>query len=200
MIHTSFIRFAPLTTLKRVNDERWAAPRTLYDSGALRFLPGHDTVPLLINHDEERPLGVVRELTRFEDTDEPWLAAIAEIEDPPDWLKHGLPASFAYKNLLRNPDMFGCDVVRHALVTEVSVLTTSKPAEPGARVLTVNPTKKPKPAPTVIRRAAPIARRISPREEDEEFRRRLDFYGDTVPFELVLQNMKDEIQTLKGRH
>jgi hypothetical protein len=51
----------------------------------------------------------------------------------------------------------------------------------------------------VIRRNVPTVRRTTPREEDEEFRRRLDFYGDTVPFELVLQNMKDEIRVLKGR-
>ena len=47
--------------------------------------------------------------------------------------------------------MFGCDVVRHALVTEVSVLTTSKPAEPGARVLTVHPKR-------AMRVAAPLDR------------------------------------------
>ena len=41
--------------------------------------------------------------------------------------------------------------------------------------------------------------RITPRDEDEEFRRRLEFYGDTVPFELVLENMKHELQALKGR-
>ena len=40
--------------------------------------------------------------------------------------------------------------------------------------------------------------RITPRDEDEEFRRRLEFYGDNVPFELVLENMKAEIQALKG--
>ena len=53
MTYTSLIRFAPLTTLQRVNDERWAAPRTLYDSGSLKFLPGQETVPLLVNHDED---------------------------------------------------------------------------------------------------------------------------------------------------
>jgi hypothetical protein len=39
--------------------------------------------------------------------------------------------------------MFGCEVVRHGIVTEVSVLTTSTPAEPGARVLTVHPQRQP---------------------------------------------------------
>ena len=53
-------------------------------------------------------------------------------------------------------------------------------------------------APTVIRSQRTVPR-ISPHDEDEEFRRRLDFYGDNVPFELVLENMKAELQALKGR-
>ena len=46
--------------------------------------------------------------------------------------------------------------------------------------------------------AAPV-RRITPSDEDIELRRRLEWYGPDVPFELVLQHMKDEIQALKGR-
>ena len=55
------------------------------------------TVPLLVNHDETRVIGIVRELTRFEDTDGPWLVALATVTDRPAWLKRGTRASFGYK-------------------------------------------------------------------------------------------------------
>lgn len=57
-------------------------------------------------------------------------------------------------------------------------------------------TPAPKVTAPVIRRS--VVPRITPRDEDEEFRRRLEVYGDNVPFELVLENMKAEIQALKG--
>ena len=70
MNYTTLIRFAPLTTLERLNDPNWARPgRTMYDHHSLTFLPHRTSVPLLINHDPEREIGIVRELTRFEDTD-----------------------------------------------------------------------------------------------------------------------------------
>jgi integrase len=58
---------------------------------------------------------------------------------------------------------------------------------------------QPKPAPTVIRRSVPVARVITLDDETEELRRRLDWYGPTFPFELVLENMKTEIQALRRR-
>ena len=49
-------------------------------------------MPLLVNHDENREIGLVRELMRFEDTDGPWLVAVATLTDRPDWLKRGVRA------------------------------------------------------------------------------------------------------------
>ena len=74
MTYTTLIKIAPITTLERINDPKWARPgRSLYDHGALTFFPGKSSAPLLVNHDETpgREIGVVRELTRFEDTDGP---------------------------------------------------------------------------------------------------------------------------------
>jgi hypothetical protein len=82
-------------------------------------------------------IGVVRELTRFEDTDGPWLAALATVTDRPEWLERGTAASFSF-TLGRRSSFDRSDVLRKGLVTEVSVLTTGcQPLEPGARVLTL---------------------------------------------------------------
>ena len=64
---------------------------------SLTFLPHRTSVPLLVNHCADREIGVVRELMRFEDTDGPWLVAVATVTDRPDWLKRGVRASFGYK-------------------------------------------------------------------------------------------------------
>ena len=38
--------------------------RDLYQRGSLRFLPGQETVPLLVDHDDDREIGIVHELVR----------------------------------------------------------------------------------------------------------------------------------------
>ena len=143
MSFTSLIRFAPLTTLERLNDPTWVRPgRTMYDHDSLTFFPNRTSVPLLVNHDETRVIGVVRELTRFEDTDGPWLAALATVTDRPAWLKRGTRASFGYRG--GRTSSFDGDVLRQGWVTEVSVLTADhEPLEPGARVLTLRENANP---------------------------------------------------------
>jgi hypothetical protein len=70
--YTSLIRFAPLTSLERVNSEAWkGCGRTLYDSGALSFAPGETECPLLIDHDFEQQIGYVRSIDRIEQADGP---------------------------------------------------------------------------------------------------------------------------------
>ena len=55
------IQFAPIASLERLNDPAWnRADRTLYDSGSLSFMPGRTEIPLLIDHDEARQVGVVQ--------------------------------------------------------------------------------------------------------------------------------------------
>ncbi|MGH3079405.1 MAG: hypothetical protein ACRDPZ_14650 [Gaiellaceae bacterium] len=110
MNYTAFIRFAPLTTLERVNDPAWKRRgRTMYDHGALTLAPGRTSAPLLVDHG--RRIGTVHTLTRYEDTDDPWLACIAEIADLPGWLrKYDTKASFAYKPAGTSHDVFGCGI------------------------------------------------------------------------------------------
>lgn len=132
----------------------------MYDHNSLTFLPHRTNVPLLINHDAERPIGVVRELMRFEDTDGPWLVAVATVTDRPEWLKRGTRASFGCK-LARYSSFERHDVMRKGYVTEVSVLTVGhEPLEPGARVLTLRENANPilpEPTPTSAGVPPPVA-------------------------------------------
>jgi hypothetical protein len=96
MTYRATLRFAPLTTLERINNPNWKRPgRTMYDAGALTFFPGKSSAPLLVNHDKTREIGVIDELMRFEDTDGPWLVALATVTDRPCWLERGGCVSFA---------------------------------------------------------------------------------------------------------
>ncbi len=112
--------------------------------GALALLPGKTEVPLLVDHNDDRRIGTVHTLTRFEDTDGPWLACIAEIEDVPCWLrKNETKVSFSYKPAATSHDVFGCEISRRGYITEVSVLSPATvPAEPLAKVLTLHPTEQ----------------------------------------------------------
>jgi len=136
--HTALIKFAPVTTLFRHNSQTWNRPgRTLYEPGSLKFAPGRDSVPLLVNHDDDREVGVVDELFQVDWTDGPWICARATVTDPPAWLKQGVRASFRVSTYQRRgPDFGPAERVVGAIVGEVSVLSPGvDPAEPLAEVL-----------------------------------------------------------------
>lgn len=139
MTHTACIAFAPVFTVKRFEDPAWKPERILYESGALRFLPSRESVPLVVDHDDSQEIGVVHALYTLDFYDEPWICAKATIRDKPSWLKRDTPASFGFKPLYtRDVNIRGlrADVVGGAIVEEVSVLSpTAKPAEPLARVV-----------------------------------------------------------------
>jgi hypothetical protein len=136
MSHTCLIRFAPIACLERYNDPKWQGSRTMYDPGSLKMPPGKTSVPLWVDHDEEQVVGTVTGFSRFEDVDGPWFLAHATIDRHPAWLRsRETRASFGYKSLQTNPNVYGCEVVRGAIVTEVSILSPARmPAEPLARV------------------------------------------------------------------
>jgi hypothetical protein len=189
MSYEAVIAFAPETSAKRLNDPR-RGKRTLYDTSQLRMLPHEQTIPLLVDHDENRELGRVNELMRLRDSDGWWLCAIATLEKCPVWLKRGVPSSFRFNRL--QSDGFGNDIVRAGLVREVSVLSSAEPYEPLARVWSVKAVEeaKPKAAPAVVRRSEPSARG---RREIDELHRRLDWLGPKADFEAVLENLRRDL-------
>jgi hypothetical protein len=148
MTAIALIKFAPVVTLKRVNHETWQDPnRTLYWSGSLELATRE--IPLLIDHDWERQVGTVDALFEMPYGDGPWYTAHAAITEPPAWLtQRDTKASFARLN--RDSLWVGrCERVRHAHVTEVSILSPdTRPCEPLAEVTSLRrrqpePTREP---------------------------------------------------------
>jgi hypothetical protein len=136
--YTAVVKIAAVATLERHNSEVWNRPgRQLYEPGSLKFAPGRSEVPLLVNHDDDRGIGVVHELFQMDWTEGPGICARATVTDPPGWLKRGTRASFresVYRR--RGPDFGPADRVVGAIVGEVSVLAPGvAPAEPLAEVL-----------------------------------------------------------------
>jgi len=65
----------------------------IFQRGGWQLMPD---APVLVDHDQDRPIGVVRSLSEFEDVDGTWLMAHTTIDDPPCWLGRETPASITY--------------------------------------------------------------------------------------------------------
>jgi hypothetical protein len=121
----------------------------MYEPGALKFLPGRDSIPLLVSHDADREIGRLNMLYRMDWTDGPWFVAAGTVTtDPPPWLKHGTRASFGFGSLHCRDVVIRerrAEVVARGILNEVSVLEPgTTPAEPLAEVLRFRPTDVPK--------------------------------------------------------
>ena len=138
MNFTSLTRFAPITSTEAlVAPGSLRAGRLIVDRGAFRLL--RPDLPILVDHDDDRQVGVVREVFVHDDTDGEWHAVLARFTDPPGWLQRGTRVSFAY-NPLRRQQIWEWTRVNSGLLTEISVLSSSlKPADPSARVMTFGP-------------------------------------------------------------
>jgi hypothetical protein len=111
----------------------------MYDPSGLTFLPNKQSVPLVVDHDLDRQVGVVHALGRWEWTDGPWIVARCSIAEPPPWLKRGTRASFGSRRL-HAYEFNGWEHVRRALVDEVTIVGPGfQPVEPCAEVVLLEP-------------------------------------------------------------
>lgn len=135
MTYEATIALGPVVSAERIEAERKLPGRSFYNADALSFLPIHETVPLLIDHDPGREIGRVRSLHVLDTAGGRWWCAVADVTAPPSWLRKGTGASISRWDTF-STDRWGYDVVRGAFVKEVSVLSPGvKPAEPGAQVV-----------------------------------------------------------------
>ncbi len=141
MTVSALVRLAPVfDTYAALDPER--PPRDMYQAGSFKPLIG-DTVPLLVNHDDERVIGRALEFYEAECWQGGrWHWARCEITDPPGWLRRDRTGvSFGY-HTLRVQDMGGWRRVLRMAVTEVSLLSPAvEPAEPRARVVYLAPSE-----------------------------------------------------------
>lgn len=168
----------------------------LYYGHRMKLALWQKDVPLLVDHDEARQIGRVRELYTFKDTSGDWLTVSVELDpDAPGWVRKGTPASF--KSALLNESSFVENYIYGAYVQEVSLLLNERPAEPAARVLLLYESE---PEATVIEPVlvqAP-APRVSSRDQRElaELNRRIDAALAADPHAdvgLIIENLKAEL-------
>jgi hypothetical protein len=149
MSHTALIKFAPIFTIERFDDPAWNRPgRLMYEARALRFLPGEESVPLVVDHEESSVVGTVHApMFKMDWIDGPWICARATVNTPPSWLERGTRASFDFRAPDRRKiNIHGtcAEVIAWAVVREVSVLSAAKkPVEPLAEVLSYSPSEEP---------------------------------------------------------
>jgi hypothetical protein len=130
---TAFLKFG------RLYDPRLVAGtdgegRTLYDRKSMITLERE--IPVVIDHDLDQRIGVVRWLDELPDTDGDWYAALTEITHPPPWLKRGTRVSFSSRPFQRS-EYNGWQLVQRAILEEISVLSAElRPVEPCAQVMT----------------------------------------------------------------
>ena len=149
MSYDALIKCGRVVTVDLLNGGPVREGITLYQRGALQL---HRDAPVLVDHDDNQPVGLVRELAEWPDTDGVWVWARCTIDRPPSWLAKGTRASVAYASLARG-GMGDWSWVHRGLVTELSILSPSvEPAEPRARVVLLERS-------TATPRAAPITRR-----------------------------------------
>ncbi len=118
---------------------------SLYARDGLRWLPAASDVPLVVDHDPSREIGRVTSISVIHGFGGRWWAALATVTKKPYWLKRGTGASFEFIALHRM-ELNGWDFVRSAIVREVTVTSPShEPRDPGAKVLTIGPSRE-KPA------------------------------------------------------
>ena len=96
--HTVTIKLAPVLTADRFRNPDWDRPdRTLYWRGALQFLPNRSEVPLFVDHDLTRQIGVMDTFFELDWIDGEWICAVGTIGDPPAWIeRHHTKASFGH--------------------------------------------------------------------------------------------------------
>ena len=156
MSDTAVLAVAPLLTVDRMNNPSWERPgRNLYLSRSLSFLPGRETVPLVIDHDMSRQAGVVHDLFEMD-----WHRRDVDLRSrhdyhAPCWLRRnedqGVVWPLGYVFLVAESGH-----VCRAFVKKVSILPPGiEPREPLARVLSIRPTE---PKPTGPRRGHPSRR------------------------------------------
>jgi hypothetical protein len=162
------------------------------------------TIPLLVDHDQGKRIGLVLALDTFAETDGDWLVARADLySDAPDWIRRGTPASFKSELLHESSVVDG--YVYGAYVQEVSLLQHAKPAEPGAKVLLTydpvelasraTPLPASTPTPTLTRGAS---RRSRGQAEMDELRRRVDAAGPNADVDKIITAMKFELGYLSA--
>jgi hypothetical protein len=204
MTWEAIVRFTPAYDTRAFDDAGpGVRPEMVVSEGALNKLKFSEPTPVVIDHDDERVVGHVEVAWVAEDVDygtrvRKWHFASCELNEKPSWLERGGGVSWSY-HPLHDYTAWGTDtkVLTSCVLREISLLSPGvRPAEPLARVCLVRPVEPPKPQPAPTPRVlAPVVTRSvrRPHSELEELRRRQEWAGDGVDFELICANLQREL-------
>ena len=181
---TALLRFAPVFTPRVVDDSKLVR-ECMVERGAIVPLSYSEPTPVVVNHDEDRQIGTVREFAIYDDVISgklcaPYYFAHVNITGPTA-MRRGDGVSWGY-HPLRTMELAGTRLIRSALIREVSVLTPAvKPAEVFARVVWVGELEEAKASAVAADRAAAdeycpewwgeLERKVGYRITDENFER-----------------------------
>ena len=135
------MRFTPAYDPHVLVDRPDLARALMVDRCGLRMLPGQEVIPVVVDHDMDRRIGVVREMFTDTDTDgRRWnFASVTLDPNPPAWLKRGTGVSWGYNAFGTREAIWGSKTkhITDAFIEKISVLRMMNPAEKLAKVLWV---------------------------------------------------------------
>ena len=134
----ALLRFTPAYDATVLVDRPELARGLMVDREGLRMRPGQQAIPVVVDHDMDRRVGVVRSMFTDRDTDgRRWnFASVTLDPNPPAWLKRGTGVSWGYKAFGTREAAWGSKTkhITDAFIEEISVLRLLHPAEPLAQV------------------------------------------------------------------
>ena len=108
----------------RVVEDPKLVRELMVERGALERLKLSEPIPVLVDHDQDRQVGTVREVFVWEDVlpgpvVAPWFASI-DLTDAPGWLKRNGGVSWSHKKLWQM-EIAGTTLLRRALISPQSM-------------------------------------------------------------------------------
>ena len=146
MTWETVVRFVPAYDTRHLVGDVVNAPALLVTPDAVNRMRSDEPTPVVIDHDEQRVVGHVKNLYVWDDCDygtrvRKWHFAACELDEKPDWLKRGTGVSWSYHPLHEYAANKGTQVMTSCLIREVSLLSPAEtPKEPLARVAYVKET------------------------------------------------------------
>jgi hypothetical protein len=170
MTWEAILRFTPAYDPRAFDaDGPGARPELLVSTDALNRLKLNEPTPVVVDHDDDRVVGHVREVWVAKDVDygtrvRRWYFASCELTEKPDWLKRGSGVSWSWYSL-HEYTVWNTDtkVLTKCLLREISVLSPPvAPAEPLARVMLLRERAVPEPAVGEVFYGGQTIRRVFP--------------------------------------
>ena len=108
MTWEAVLRFTPAYDTRAFDDGPGARPDMVVSPDAIHKFKLSEPTPVVIDHDEDRAIGRIREVWVANDVDygarvRKWHFASCELDQKPDWLRRGSGVSWSYNSTSTPP-------------------------------------------------------------------------------------------------